>query len=200
MPEITTPMAVESYFSNALTIIAIIGIIFTASSIAGEKEKNTLLLLETKPIRKSSIILVKFLISYLLIIIGTIVASIVFYVTCIILFGYPDFGRFIGSLLLLVILLAMIMSIGLLFSSLLKTQLASGAISIAVYFLLNLVSSLISSEQIDPYNILQIPVIYASRDVSAIALIIDIVVMVTLTILLITASSFIMHSQKESNF
>lgn len=197
MPPIDKDMAIQSFYDNALSIIVIIGVILTASSIAGEKEKRTMILLETKPVSKASIVLVKLSVNYLLMFIGMLAASIVFYVTTIALFGVPDFMTFVEAFLLFMFFLLLPMSLGILFSSLFKTQLSASATAIGTYFLLNLVSSLINSDSVAQYNIFQLPTGFLVISIKVVALIIDLVVIFLLTVLFLITSVIILRSQKE---
>ena len=198
IPEFTVSNAVYSYFNNINSMFAIIGIILCVDIIAGEREKKTLLLLKTTVIKERSIILTKFFIRYSLMVLSSIIASLVAYVLITLLFSYFSAKLFLLSLLLHLLTLACCMSIGVITSVISKTQLIAGVLGVACYFVLNLVSAMLSLANLNEYNILNLSSILATSSISSRALCADITIIVVIAFFSLTLSIYYFkHRSKE---
>ena len=70
LPEVTPEMSIESFMDSANSIVSIIAVIICADAIAGEREQNTLVLIQTKPISPVTVILSKLAVRYILVLIS----------------------------------------------------------------------------------------------------------------------------------
>ena len=197
LPEIDEIMVTESFFSNANSIISIIAVIFCADAIAGEREKNTLVLIQTKPIKPSSVILTKLLMRFLLISIATIIGAIVFYISSVLLVGVPDPWIFVQSLSIFLLTLFTYVSIGVLISASTKTQISAGAISAGVMFMIVIISSLLVFEGIQPYNVFQLSINLISANFSTLTILLDCLALILIGIA-VTIGSILIFKKKTS--
>ncbi len=155
-PEFDGDAMMQSNISNGNSIFSIIAVILCADAIAGEREKNTLVLIQTKPIKISTIIIVKALIRYSLVAIGTIISSVIVYLVISIMKDVPTLNTFLLSIFLLLITLFSYVCLGMLISTFTRTQLSAGGISIGIVFFITTLSSFFIQEKVLPYNAFQL--------------------------------------------
>lgn len=123
----------------------------TMQLFADEQDKGTIELLYTKPIRKTSIVLGKFLAGFTLMLIA-LLPTLLWYVSVLLLaepIGNVDSGAFWGSFIGLVFLAATYVAIGVFASALSKNQLVAFVVAVILCFVFlygfELVSALFSS-------------------------------------------------------
>ena len=156
LPEFTPAMSLQSFMSSVNSIVSIIAVILCADAIAGEREHNTLVLIQTKPIKPHSIILTKLFARYLIVLVATIFGAISVYFFTWIMMGKPDIISLLLSLLIYSISLFVYTSIGMIISTTAKSQISAGAISAGVILLITMVSSILNFEKFQPYNIFEL--------------------------------------------
>ena len=156
MPEVTPSMAIESYMDSVSTIVSIIAVILCADAIAGEREKNTLVLIRTKPIKVHSILLTKLFARYIVVLIGTIFGAISVYLFTYLIIGPPDIGTLLLSLLAYSLTLFVYTSIGILISTIARSQISAGAISAGIILVITLTSAFLIFGDIVYYNPFQL--------------------------------------------
>ncbi|MHA1867884.1 MAG: ABC transporter permease [Candidatus Heimdallarchaeaceae archaeon] len=196
-PELTPTVLSQTFFSNANNILSIITVILCVDAIAGEREKNTFTLLKTAPVRDSSLIIIKTIVRFLLVIIPYIFSTLFAFFLIILMAGKPDIPIFLLASGFFILSLLLYVCIGMLISTFTKSQLSSGAVSVLVVFSLTLVSSLLNQEEAARYNFLQIPVNVFSFSFSNIEIIINVLLVIVFSILLLLLSIVIISSEKE---
>ena len=153
LPEVTPEMSIQSFMDSTNSIVSIIAVILCADAIAGEREQNTLVLIQTKPISPTSVILTKLAVRYLLVLVCTIAGAIAVFFGTWAFIGFPDIQSFVISLIVYVITLFTYMSIGMLISTIAKSQISAGVISAVIILIITLVSAFLMFENFQPYNI-----------------------------------------------
>ncbi len=196
-PEFDATFYVSNYMSNAKTIFGIITVILCADAIAGEREKNTLIFLQTKPLKSSIVITTKALMRFLLVTLGTIVSSIVVFVLITILTDVPDIELFLLANLVMIILLFTFVSIGVFISTFVGSQLAAGAISVGVLFGIDIITSFLTDPNLVPYNSFQLAVNILYHDITPLTIFLNCLFLIGLGILLLSIATIRYYSEKE---
>jgi ABC-type transport system involved in multi-copper enzyme maturation permease subunit len=158
LPEVTPEMSIESFMDSANSIVSIIAVIICADAIAGEREQNTLVLIQTKPISPITVILSKLVVRYILVLISTIVGAITVFFGTWAFIGLPNIQSLIISLVVYSITLFTYMSIGILISTVARSQISAGVISAVIILVITLVSAFLMFEKFQPYNIFMMSV------------------------------------------
>ncbi|MHA1221863.1 MAG: ABC transporter permease [Candidatus Heimdallarchaeaceae archaeon] len=197
IPEITPEMVIQSFMNSTNSIVSIIAVIICSDAIAGEREHNTLVLLQTKPLKSSSIILGKFLLKYFIMVVGTVVSAIVVYFSTCALVGLPNIEDFLLSLLVYLISLSFYVSVGIFVSSIAKSQVSAGTIGAATILLLNISSSLLVFEKFQPYNIFQLTVNIVINDFTALNIALSCLVLICLTVAILSLTIFLLDKKRE---
>ncbi|MHA1305242.1 MAG: ABC transporter permease [Candidatus Heimdallarchaeaceae archaeon] len=196
-PEINASYLSQTFISNAISIFSIIVVILCADAIAGEREKNTLVLLKTAPIKPHMIILVKTFMRYLLILVATIVSSAVVFLLIAITTEVPDISLYLSALGLFCLTLLFYVTVGILISTLAKTQLNSGAIGVGIIFTISIISSILNQESVKEYNFIQMPVNLFSNDFGTWVMVRAILIIVALSFLFLFVAIVKFSSEKE---
>ncbi len=197
MPEVTPEMSIQSFVNSATSVISIIAVILCADAVAGEREHNTLVLIQTKPINPISVILTKLITRYLLVLVGTIVAAIVLYFSTWGLIGLPDIVSFILSMLVYAITLFTFTSIGMFISTIAKSQISAGAIAAGIVFLITIVSSLLMFDEFQPYNIFMLAVNLTTMEFQASTIVLGCLVLLLIGLAFSALSILRYYSEKE---
>ncbi|UJG41823.1 MAG: ABC transporter permease [Candidatus Heimdallarchaeum aukensis] len=196
-PELTPTILSQTFFSNANNILSIIAVILCVDAIAGEREKNTLTLIKTAPIRDSFLITIKTIVRFLLVAIPSFISSLAVYFLIMLMSGRADFSNYLLASVFLLFTLFLYVSVGILISTFTKSQLSSGAISVLIVFSLTLISSLLNQGKTISYNFLQISVNVLSYSFSNIEIIVNILLILGFSILLLFLSVVIISSERE---
>lgn len=197
MPELTPEMAIQSYMNNVNSIVSIIAVIICADAIAGEREQNTLVLIRTKPIPIYSIILTKLFARYIIILIGTIVGTLFVYLCTYLLVGPPDIAALLLSLAVYTLILFVYMSIGILISTIAKSQISAGAISAGIVLVISLVSAFLVSDSIINYNAFQLSTNLILRDFTPLTIALNCIALFIIGCILTTITIILFEIEKE---
>ena len=197
MPELTPEMAVQSYMSNINSIVSIIAVILCADAIAGEREKNTLVLIRTKPIPIYSIIFTKLFARYIIMLIGTLVGTLFVYLFTYLLVGPPEIGPILLSLAVYALILFVYISIGILISTIAKSQISAGAISAGIVLVISLVTSFLVSDNIINYNAFQLSTNLILRDFTPLTIALNCIALFIIGCILIAITIILFESEKE---
>ena len=197
LPEITPEMSIESFMDSTNSIVSIIAVILCADAIAGEREHNTLVLIQTKPISPTSVILTKLAVRYFLVLLSTIVGAIAVFFGTWAFIGLPDIQSLIISLVVYSITLFTYMSIGMLISTIARSQISAGVISAVIILLITLISAFLMFEDFQPYNIFMMSVNILLIEFTATNMAIVCLVLLLLGIAFIAISILLFYSEKE---
>ncbi|MBY9000021.1 MAG: ABC transporter permease subunit [Candidatus Heimdallarchaeota archaeon] len=197
MPEITPSMAIESYMDSVNSIVSIIAVILCADAIAGEREKNTLVLIRTKPIKVHSIILTKLFARYVIVLIGTIFGAISVYLFTYLMVGPPDMGLLLLSLLVYSLILFVYTSIGILISTLAKSQISAGAFSAGIVLVISLVSAFLIFGDIVNYNMFQLSSNLLIMHFTPLTIVLNCVALLVIGLVVLSITIVLFYSEKE---
>ena len=130
-----TKVANLDYIFHQMYVLSILLVpALTMRAFAEERRTDTIELLLTAPVAEGWIVLAKFLAAYLLVL-GIYAASAT-YAVILGLYGDPDFGPIAGGYVALALLAALLVSIGILMSSLTENQVVAATGSIGVFLML----------------------------------------------------------------
>jgi ABC-2 type transport system permease protein len=130
-----TKVANLVYIFHQMYVLLILLIpVLTMRAFAEERRADTLELLLTSPVGEPSIVLAKFL-AALTLVAALLVASGA-YATVLGLYGDPDWGPIYGGYLALLLLACLLVSVGLLASSLTDNQVVAATVSLGVFLML----------------------------------------------------------------
>jgi len=143
--EIPPPTAIQSLAEYAGTIGQIgvlVAVLIAMGSVANELRHGTALITLSKPVSRSAFVNAKFTAVSLTFFFSLVMASIICFIYTILLIEGADIVAYVGLNLLLMLFLMFCLAITVLFSSLFKSSLAAGGISIAIIIAQALFSSL----------------------------------------------------------
>jgi ABC-2 type transport system permease protein len=130
-----TKVANLNYILHQIYVLSILLVpVLTMRAFAEERRTDTLELLLTAPVREIAIVLAKFF-ATLALVIGMIAASVA-YAVVLGLFGDPDWGPIWSGYLALALHASLLVSIGLLMSSLTENQVVAAALSLGSFLML----------------------------------------------------------------
>jgi ABC-2 type transport system permease protein len=136
IPDPTWMDSIDQLVKNISQIAVICLIFIYAGAISEDKNKKSLELLLSKPIRRRDYILSKFLSSLLINITCILLTFILFFSYSSTLFGEGSFNSVAILFVLLFLFLQLITNISILISSISSSQIASAAISFIIYILI----------------------------------------------------------------
>ncbi len=197
IPEITPEMSIESYMNSLNSIVSIIAVILCADAIAGEREKNTLVLIRTKPIPIYSIIITKLLARYIVVLIGAIVGTLSVYLFTYLLVGPTSIGPVLLSLLAYALILFVFTSIGMLISTIAKSQISAGAISAGVVLVISLVSSFFIYDNLVNFNAFQLQSTVLLFDLTPLTIALNGLALILIAGIIIAVNVVTFYSEKE---
>jgi ABC-2 type transport system permease protein len=122
IPTPTLKDSIDQYAKNTSQFGVFLVILFTMNLIAQEKERGTAAMLFNKPIRRSAVVLSKWLANLLTVTISLIVSALTCALYTFILFDMPPLGRYLIFNLFMLLFLVVYMSVALLASTLARTQ------------------------------------------------------------------------------
>jgi ABC-2 type transport system permease protein len=114
--------AIDQYAKNTSQFGVLLVILLTMNVIAQERERGTAIMLFSKPIRRSAVVISKWLAGMLTVTASVIVSSLACALYTVILFGAPPVGRYLIFNLFMLLFLAVYLSVALLASALARTQ------------------------------------------------------------------------------
>ncbi|MCG3226629.1 MAG: ABC transporter permease subunit [Candidatus Heimdallarchaeota archaeon] len=197
LPEVTPEMSIQSFMDSTNSIVSIIAVILCADAIAGEREQNTLVLIQTKPISPVTVILTKLAVRYLLVFISTIVGAIAVFFGTWAFIGLPDIVSFIISLVVYAFTLFAYLGIGMLISTIARSQISAGVISAVIILLITLISAFLLFEKFQPYNIFMMSVNLTTMEFTPTNIAVVCIVLFGLGSVFVTASVLAYYSEKE---
>lgn len=133
--EIPPPTAIQSLVEYAGTIgqIGVLVVVLIAmGSVANELRHGTALITLSKPISRSAFINAKFTAASITFFISLLIASLICFIYTTLLIQSADIVAYVGLNILLMLFLMFCLAVTVLFSSLFKSSLAAGGISIAI--------------------------------------------------------------------
>ncbi|HEX9322205.1 MAG TPA: ABC transporter permease subunit [Xanthobacteraceae bacterium] len=131
----STKVANLNYIFHQVYVLSILLVpVLTMRAFAEERRTDTLELLLTAPVREISIVLAKFF-ATLALVLGMFAGSIA-YAAVLGLYGDPDWGPIYSGYLALALHASLLVSIGLLMSSLTENQVVAAALSLGVFLML----------------------------------------------------------------
>lgn len=142
IPEPTIYDAVIQYVKNVSQFGVLLVIVLTMGTVAQEKEHGTAAMLLTKPIRRSAVVLVKWLTGMGAVLMGLISSGIGCLVYTYLLFGELDWAGFLILNLLMLVFLGVYLTAALFASSLARTQSMAAAGAFGGLILLLILSNL----------------------------------------------------------
>lgn len=189
-------LSLRKFFSQAPLLLSIFCPALTMGILAEERRMQTLDLLKTMPVESWQIVLAKFLACLTLLILVLIFT--LSYPISLSTLGPLDWGPVIGGYLALTMLGGVYLSLGILVSSLTKDQITSFLIAFFLCFLLTFIHRISTDSSGITATVLQN--ISASQHFSNIARgvvdIRDIIYVITLQCFALTATGFMMESQR----
>jgi len=142
LPEPTIKDAIAQYVKNISQFGVLLAILLTMGTLAQEKERGTAAMLLTKPVRRSYVVLSKWLSGMLVLMVSLLLAGIAGAVYTVILFGSIPLEGFVYLNLLLVLYLGVYLTAGLLASALARTQAMAAAGAFGMLALLLIVGAI----------------------------------------------------------
>jgi ABC-2 type transport system permease protein len=127
-----TPTLAHSFFQMYVLFLLTVPII-TMRLIAEERRLRTLEILLTSPVTEVSVVLAKFLASLSLVVVMVLLSSA--YAMALAVLGAPDWGPIFSGYLGLLLLGAALVSVGLLTSALVSSQVIAALLSLSVFLL-----------------------------------------------------------------
>jgi ABC-2 type transport system permease protein len=130
-----TKIANLNYIFHQIYVLSILLVpVLTMRAFAEERRADTLELLLTAPVREISIVLAKFLATMVLML--GLLAATVAYALVLGLYGDPDWGPVYSGYLAVVLHAMLLVSVGLLMSSLTENQVVAAALSLGAFLML----------------------------------------------------------------
>ncbi len=154
IPEFTAADAVTSYLDTLGQIGLIIVILISMGSIAGERERGTAELVLSKPVGTGSFVLAKLLGLATVLTVGLVAGALGCYGYTTVLLGSPDPVPFVTANLLAGLYLLVVMSVTLLFSAIVRSQIIAGVLALAVVILGTFLASLAVFEPYLPASLM----------------------------------------------
>ena len=129
IPEPTLHNAIEQYVKNISQFGVLLVILLNMGSVAQEKERGTVAMLLTKPIRPTGIVVAKWTAAFATLLLGTIIAALGFTLYACLIFEPVHLVNFVLLNGLLVLFLSVYMTLTILASTLARSQLGAAALS-----------------------------------------------------------------------
>ncbi len=131
----STKVANLNYIFHQIYVLSILLVpVLTMRAFAEERRTDTLELLLTAPVREISVVLAKFL-AIIVLVLGMFAGSIA-YALVLGLYGDPDWGPIYSGYLAITLNAGLLVSIGLLMSSLTENQVVAAALSLGIFLML----------------------------------------------------------------
>lgn len=154
IPTPTLEDSIAQYAKNTSQFGVLLVILLTMGVIAQERERGTATMLFTKPIRRSAVVISKWLAGMLTVTLSLLVSAIACALYTVILFGVPPLGRYLIFNLFLLLFLAVYLSVALLASALARTQGMAAAGAFGGLTILLVLSSLPRISDFSPAGLL----------------------------------------------
>lgn len=142
IPPPTAAQSLAEYSGNLAQLGVLIMILFTMGTIANELKHGTALLTLSKPVAPAAFVTAKFIALSGTLLVSMAIASLVCFGYTMWLIGTGNAADFAGLNLLMFLFLAFCIALTLLFSSLFKSSLAAGGISIAIIIFQGVLTSI----------------------------------------------------------
>lgn len=154
IPTPTLKDSIDQYAKNTSQFGVLLVILLTMGVIAQERERGTAAMLFSKPIRRSAVVVSKWMAGMLMVTVSVFVSGLACALYTVILFGSPSWGRYLIFNLFLVVFLAVYLSVALLASALARTQGMAAAGAFGGLTILLVVSSLPRVNNFSPAGLL----------------------------------------------
>jgi ABC-2 type transport system permease protein len=154
IPEATIRDAVGQYIKNISQFGVFLVIIFSMGVIAQEKERGTAAMLLTKPVRRSAMVLAKWVAGMASLLVGLAVAAIGCALYTALLFEPLPLAGFLALNALMAVFLSVFLSVALLASALARSQAAAAGIAFGGLLLLLVLASIPRLGEIMPNQLL----------------------------------------------
>jgi ABC-2 type transport system permease protein len=154
IPEATLRDAVGQYIKNISQFGVFLVIIFSMGVIAQEKERGTAAMLLTKPVRRSAMVLAKWVAGMASLLVGLAVAAIGCALYTALLFEPLPLGGFLALNALMAVFLSVFLTVALLASALARSQAAAAGIAFGGLLLLLVLASIPRLGEIMPNQLL----------------------------------------------
>jgi ABC-2 type transport system permease protein len=141
-PEPSLKDSIDQYAKNTSQFGVLLVIVLTMNVIAQERERGTAAMLFSKPVKRSAVVVSKWLAGMMTVTVSVILGSIACAIYSIILFGSLPIGKYLIFNLLLLLFLAVYLSVALLASALARNQGMAAAIAFGFLAILLVLSSL----------------------------------------------------------
>jgi ABC-2 type transport system permease protein len=141
IPEQTTLDAVLQYVKNAAQFGILLALLLSMGLVTGEKERGTAALMLSKPMRRSSFILAKFLGVGVILLAAMLVSAGGGYYYTFYLFEALPLADWLALNALLLVIFLVVVAITLLFSTLFNSQAAAAGVALGVYLLISLLGN-----------------------------------------------------------
>lgn len=142
IPEFTATDIVRSYLDTLGQLGLVIVILITMGSIAAERERGTAEMVLSKPVGTGSFVLAKFLGLAIVLIAGLLAGALGCYTYTTVLLGSPGPMAFTTANMLVALYLLAVMSVTLLFSAIVRSQIVAGILALAVVIAAAILASL----------------------------------------------------------
>jgi len=142
IPEPSLKDSISQYAENTSQFGVLLVIVLTMNVITQERERGTAGMLFSKPVKRRTFVLSKWLAGMLTVTAGVIISSMACAIYTTILFGELPIGKYLIFNLLLLLFLAVYLSVALLASALARTQGMAAAIAFGFLVILMILSSL----------------------------------------------------------
>jgi ABC-2 type transport system permease protein len=162
IPEFGAADAVKGFMDNLGQFGLIVVILAGMGAISSERSSGTAEMTLSKPAGFGAFVTAKFASQAATLLLGLIVAGTGAYLYTALLFEAPDPGRFAAGTLLFGVYLSVVLSITLLASSVTRSQLLSGVVSLAFVIVLGVLGSLSGAREVLPAAITRWAYSYAS--------------------------------------
>ncbi len=138
LPEPTAVDAIAQYLKNLTQTGIIVLILVAMGTVAQERERGTVVTVLSKPVSRLSFLMAKFIALTLTLAASLVLATLACWTYTVVLFGPFDAGVFIRASLLSALYLWVFLAVTFLCSTLTRSPIAAGGLSIGIYALVSL--------------------------------------------------------------
>jgi len=154
IPEPSLKDSIDQYAKNTGQFGVLLVIVLTMNGIAQERERGTAAMLFSKPVKRSAVVLSKWLAGMMTVTVSVILSSLACAVYTAILFGGLPIGEYLIFNLLLLLFLAVYLSLALLASALARNQGMAAAMAFGCLAVMLVLSSLPRISNYSPAGLL----------------------------------------------
>ena len=141
LPEPSAAQAFSQYFKNLTQIGLLAVILLSAGLIAEEKTSGVLVQVVSKPIKRSVIVVAKWLVHGCWLIFSFAFGALGCYLYTVALFGHVKVSHFLAANLIFLLYMILIFSLSVAASAALRSQIAAGGVALAGFFFLTIIGA-----------------------------------------------------------